>query len=351
MRPTLPILRVLVALAVPLGFAACVAALSRSRPAAPAAAGPFLWVSNEGSNDLVLVDAGRGEVVARVPVGRRPRGLRLDAARGILYAAVSGTPRPRPDVAPAAADAPDRAADGIAAVDLTSRRVVSILPSGPDPESFDLVPGGLLVVSNEESAEATFVDATQARLVGSVAVGEEPEGVAASPDGALVAITSEGASRVDLVDPVARRVVARVPTCRRPRTVLFTPDGALAFASCELGGAVAVLDVTARRPLEEIALPEGSRPMGLALDRAGRRLYVSNGRAGTVSLVDVAARKVVATSVPFGERIWGIALGPDRRVYAADGPADALVVLDADTLAVLRRIPVGELPWGVAVVP
>lgn len=352
MRPALPLLRPLVAFALPLGFAACVAAVSPARrDGAPAAAGPLLWVSNEGSGDVALVDAGRGQVVARVPVGPRPRGLRIDRARGLLYAAVTGTPRPGAAVAAASAGDPDRGADGIAAVDLATRRVTSILPSGRDPESFDLGPDGLLVISNEETAEATLVDVAAARIVGAIPVGDEPEGVTASPDGKLVAVTSEGADRVDLVDPAARAVVAPIPTCRRPRQVVFTPDGALAFASCEDGAAVAVVDVAARRNVDEIALPEGSRPMGLALDPAGRRLWVSNGRAGTISLVDVATRKVLATSVAFGQRVWGIALGPDGRLYAVDGPANALVVLDGTSLAVLRRIPVGTLPWGVAVVP
>ncbi len=356
MRSSLPLWPPLLAFALPLSILACVAAATpapATRQAAPLPPGPWVWISNEGSGDLTLLDASRDEVVARVPVGKRPRGLRLDREGRLLYAAVSGSPPPRPELSPGFQDAADRGADGIVVVDVGTRRVVAILPSGRDPGSFDLVPGGrFLVVSNEETASAGIVDLAAARLVASVPVGAEPEGVTASPDGRLVAVTSDGSSRVDFVDPAARRVVARVATCPRPRSVAFTPDGSVAFAACEEGSAIAVLDVAALRPGGEIPLPEGARPMGLALDRAGRRLYVSNGRAGTVSVVDVASRQVVATSAPFGQRPWGIALAPDgRRLYVADGPANEVAVLDAASLVVIRRVRVGDLPWGVTIAP
>jgi YVTN family beta-propeller protein len=351
MRPALPLLRPVAAVAVLLAVLACAAAASRpaAPPATPAPAGPWLWVSNEGSGDVALVDAASGEVVSRVPVGTRPRGLRLARDGGLLYAAVSGSPAG--NVAAPVRSAADRGVDGIAVVDVVTRRVVSILPSGHDPENFDLVPGGrLLVVSSEETASAAVVDLEAGRIAARVGVGAGPAGVTAAPDGGLVAIA--GAHSLELVDPVAGRVVGRVRTCARPRAAVFTPDGALAFAACEEGAAVAVVDTVARAPAGEIALPAGSRPLALALAPDGRRLFVSNGRAGTVSAVDVPSRRVLATSAPFGDRAGGIALAPDgARLYVADGPANAVAVLDARTLELVGRIPEGELPCDLAVVP
>ncbi len=83
MHPTLPLLRPLLAFLLPLGILGAVALLapaSHARTDAPApgapAGGGWVWISNEGSGDLTLVDAARREVVARVPVGKRPRANR-----------------------------------------------------------------------------------------------------------------------------------------------------------------------------------------------------------------------------------------------------------------------------------
>jgi YVTN family beta-propeller protein len=353
-RPALPVLRPLVlAVALPLTAVACISALGASgsgAPAPPPARGPYAYVSNEGSGDLTVIDTARDEVVGTVKVGRRPRGLRVDPRGERVYVALSGSPAQPPGVSPAFLQPPDRSADGIGVVDVASRRLVAILPSGQDPETFDLLPDGkTLVVSNEETAEASIVDVEGARLAARVAVGEAPDGVTTAPGGALVAVTSESDHRVDFVDPVARAVVARVPTCLRPRTVVFTPDGALAFATCEEGAAVQVIDARALRAAGRIALPPGSRPVGAALTADGSRLFVSNGRARTVSAIDVASRTVVATAEGVGARCWGLALTPDeRKLYVANGPSDDVAVLDAATLAVVKRIPAGKLPWGVA---
>jgi YVTN family beta-propeller protein len=75
---------------------------------------------------------------------------------------------------------------------------------------------------------------------------------------------------------------------------------------------------------------------------------VSNGRGGTVSVIDVASDSLVG-SVEVGQRPWGIALTPDgRKLYSANGPSNDVSVVDTDRLTILKTIPVGKIPWGVA---
>jgi YVTN family beta-propeller protein len=89
--------------------------------------------------------------------------------------------------------------------------------------------------------------------------------------------------------------------------------------------------------------------MGLALDESGTRLWVANGRAGTVSLVDLTRDSVLA-SIEVGVRPWGIALTSDGdRLYTANGPSGDVAVVDTESMRVVRRVPTGELPWGVAI--
>src|SRR5947208_548428 len=121
-----------------------------------------VYTSNEASDDVAVIED--DALVARIPVGKRPRGLKLGPG-GKLYVAVSGSPRGGPgqrdeDLPPA-----DRAQDGIAVVDLALGKVVGRLPGGPDPESFDLSPDGkLLYVSNEDAAALTVVDIKASRI-------------------------------------------------------------------------------------------------------------------------------------------------------------------------------------------
>ncbi|HET7825162.1 MAG TPA: beta-propeller fold lactonase family protein [Anaeromyxobacter sp.] len=315
------------------------AAAAPSRP-------PLVYVTNEGSGDLTVIDSATDEVVATVKLGKRPRGVHLDATGERIFVAISGKPIPGARRFP---EGPPP--EGIGVVDAAKRALATVLPAGEDPESFAvLADGRTLVVSNEDSASVTFVDAAAARDVATVEVGREPEGVTASPGGEVVAVASERDARLELVDPAAHRLIASVPTCGRPRMVAFAPDGALAFASCEEPGQVQIVDVRGRKADGVIQLPAESRPMGLAMSPDGARLYVSNGNAGTVSAIDVAARKVVATAERVGARCWGIALTPDgRKLYVANGKSNDVSVVDTASMSVVKRIAAGSLPWGVAI--
>ena len=117
----------------------------------------------------------------------------------------------------------------------------------------------------------------------------------------------------------------------------------------EVSGTVSVVDIAGSRVIDTIVMPEGSRPMGIAVTRDGKRVYVSNGRGGTVSVIDPATNTVTLT-VEVGTRPWGIALSPDeQKLYTANGPANDVSVVNTATMALIRKIPAGSFPWGVAI--
>src|SRR4051812_36080908 len=60
--------------------------------AAGASTASLLYVSAEEGGEVVIIDAGAGEVVGRVPVGKRPRGLKLSGDGKHLFVALSGSP-------------------------------------------------------------------------------------------------------------------------------------------------------------------------------------------------------------------------------------------------------------------
>lgn len=308
-----------------------------------------VFVSNEGSGDVTVIE---GEApVARIAVGRRPRGIKL-GPDGRLYVAVSGSPRAGPNTRDEDLPPPDRAEDGIAVVDLDHGNRVSRLPGGPDPESFDLSRDGkLLFVSNEDAAALSVVEIEAARVATSVKVGGQPEGVTVSPDGRFIYVTSEEDGEVDVLDGTRFALVARPKTDARPRAVAFTPDGSRAFVSAEQGAAVDILDARRHAKIDRVTIPgAGAKPMGLAMTRDGSRLFVSTGRGGSVAELDAKAGRLVRMFEKVGPRPWGVALSPDeKKLYVANGPSDDVSVVDLRRGVVVARIAAGKLPWGIAV--
>ncbi|RKG80502.1 hypothetical protein D7W79_07765 [Corallococcus exercitus] len=316
------------------------------------APGPLVYVSNEGSDDLSVIDASTNRVIATIPVGKRPRGLRLSADGQRLYVAVSGSMRAPPGVDEDTLPPPDRTADGIALVDTRTRQVLRVLESGDDPESFDVSPDGQrLYVSNEDAARASVVDVATGKVTHAVPVGGEPEGVTLRPDGRFAWVTSEEDHHVYVIDTGTQAVVARIPVGGRPRAVAFTPDGAWAFVTAEQGRTVTRVDANTHQSKGTLTFPEtGAKPMGAVVSPDGRTLYVTTGRGKALAVIDVADWKVLRTVQDVGERPWGVGITPDgKRLYTANGPSNDVSVIDPATGQVLTRIPVGTLPWGIAV--
>lgn len=332
-----------------LGLACCVARA--------AVASPLVYVSTEEGGEVVAIDPATAKIATRIPVGKRPRGLKLSPDGKLLYVALSGSPRAAPGADESKLPPADRAADGVGVVDLASHKLVRTLGSGQDPESFDVSRDGkTLYVSNEESAEMTVLDLASGKVKRKVAVGKEPEGVTLRPDGKAVYVTSEEENAVVAVATSGLKVLGRVPTGPRPRSIAFSPDGATGFVTSENGALVTVFDAKKNAASGSITIVPvaktqlGPRPMGTALSPDGKLLYVSCGRGESVAVIDVAERKLARMIDGVGARPWGVGVSADgKTLYTANGPSDDVSIIDAATGKVTARVKIGGLPWGLVV--
>ena len=218
---------------------------------------------------MVVIEVSSGQI-SRIPVGKRPRGIRVSPDGKNLLVALSGSPIAGPGVDESKLPPADRAADGIGVVDLATGKLVRTLNSGQDPEAFDLSPDGkTMYVSNEETAEMSVLDMSSGEIRDRVKVGGEPEGVTVRPDGREVYVTCEADNEVFAVDTTTLKVVGRMKTAARPRAVVFTKDGSTAFVTDETAATVSVID-TAKHVSRGFDRPsEGKGPDGAAADGSG----------------------------------------------------------------------------------
>jgi YVTN family beta-propeller protein len=81
----------------------------------------------------------------------------------------------------------------------------------------------------------------------------------------------------------------------------------------------------------------------------GARVYISNGRGASVSVIDTATNQVIAT-IPVGQRPWNMAITPDgAKLYVANGRSGTVSVIDTASNRRVADIAVGKLPWGVSI--
>jgi len=347
-------------------LAVALAALLPVANPARAAGGYQVYVTNEQSGDVTVIDCASLETVATFPVGKRPRGVHASPDGKTVYVALSGTPIEGPPELDANGNpvfkrdkkddddddvAADKSADGIGVVDVATRKLTKKISVGSDPEEFDLSPDGHhLYVSNEDVKTASSVDIANGKVERIVPLSQEPEGVALTPDGKTLVVTCETGGDVFFIDVATFKVKGQLKVGPRPRSVAFVDGGKLAVIPSESAGNLYVVDTGQIKVVKTIPLPKGSRPMRVRVSADGSKLYASTGRGGSVAVVDTKTFTVL-DNIAVGKRPWGIALSPDGKyLFAANGPSNDVSVVDLATNKEVAKVKAGKSPWGVAVV-
>jgi YVTN family beta-propeller protein len=324
-----------------------------------------VYVSNEKSGDVTVIKGSDFSVAASIPVGKRPRGIHVSPDGKTVYVALSGTPVQAPpqidshgnpifdkkkgDDDDDDANA-DKAADGIGVLDVATKKLTGKLKAGSDPEEFALSKDGRhIYISNEDTKSATVISIAAAKVEHIIPVGQEPEGVTTTPDGKQFYVTCEAGGDIFVVETASYSAVAHFKVNGRPRTVAFLSTAAIGFIPSESAGELNVVDSVNAKVLKVITMPAGSRPMSAKLSPDEKKLYVSNGRAGTISVFDTHSYELLDT-IKAGPRPWGIAVSPDGKfLFSANGPSNDVSVIDLKTNKEVSRIKAGSSPWGIAI--
>src|SRR5438552_4426574 len=97
-----------------------------------------VYITNERSGDLSIIDGATQEIIATAPLGKRPRGIHASPDGQTIYVALSGRPIAGPGVDESQLPPSDKSADGIGVFDVRSNKVVKVISGGSDPEEFDI---------------------------------------------------------------------------------------------------------------------------------------------------------------------------------------------------------------------
>ena len=143
--------------------------------------------------------------------------------------------------------------------------------------------------------------------------------------------------------------VATFATGAAPAEIALSPDGRRTYITNQNAGTVSVLDTATGRPVVA-PIRVGERPNSVRVAATGARVFVTSTGSGTVAIID-AATNTVATTVLVGGFVDGIALSPDGgRLYAGIADTGTVVTIDTATgRPVGRPIKVGDQPYGMAI--
>jgi len=148
--------------------------------------------------------------------------------------------------------------------------------------------GSTLLVPGRQSATVSVFDVDQRRLARTVQVGAAPEKLVISSDGLWAFTLDSRGSSTTRIDLSRREASGHVVLPANPQDLMISPDGFELYAALPgrrgKRGEIAVVDMRALVVADRI--PVGDDPCRMVVSHAGRRLFVSNFLADSVSVLE-----------------------------------------------------------------
>jgi YVTN family beta-propeller protein len=257
-----------------------------------------LYVDNEGSSNLTVIDPHTG----------RPSGtINIPFPYNLYF-----TP------------------DGTKAIDVVERfqriefrdphngwkllKAVPIPWPGADHLDFS-ADGSYLMISTEYSGVVAKVDTVNMKLVGYVRVGGLPIDVKLSPDGTVFYVTNQGRMGVSIVDPIAMKEIQFIPTGRGAHGLQVSRDTRSLYVSNRLEGSFSVIDFGTRTVVAKWRIPGGGSPDMLQLNPDGTQLWASGRYNKTVYVMDTTTGALIAR-IPVGAEDHGLTYFPNVGLHS-----------------------------------
>ena len=260
-------------------------------------------------------------------------------------------------------------------------------------------PTPALLVLNKEGSLA-IVDPASRKVVGTVRTGDMPHEAAASTDGKLAFVSNYGGGAtpgksISVIDLLTQKELHRVDlgALRMPHGLAFA--GGKLYFTCETNkiigtynpatnqvdwlqgtgqnsthmvevskdqnqiytaniasDSISVFDRAGAQNWNQTVIPVGKGPEGFDLTPDGKEIWAANSRDGSVSVIDIATKRVIRTLPVQTKRSNRLKFSPDGRlVLITDLDAGELLVLERETRKELKRLPVGRGPAGILVQP
>ena len=255
----------------------------------------------------------------------------------------------------------EKSDEKLAIVDPATQKVVGRVPSGGAPhEVIASDDGKFAYISNYASQEAGqlktlgVVDLKAQKTLTPVDLGalRAPHGLAFG-DG-KVYFTAEANKVIGRYDPATHEVdwilgtgqnVTHMIALSKDLKTIFTSNiGSNTICVIEPGGGRNGWNVT--------AILVGKGPEGFDVSPDGKEVWAANSGDGTVSIINVASKKVTATLDLKTKRTNRLKFTPDGKlVLLSDDEGGEVVIVDAATRVERKRLKVGQGPEGTLVQP
>jgi DNA-binding beta-propeller fold protein YncE len=271
----------------------------------------------------------------------------------------------------------------LAIVDPVSLKIVAKIPVGPDPHEVIADAEGKFAYVSDYGGGAyhllSVVDLVNQKALAPIDLGPlgGPHGLAFA--GGKVWFTAEGAKVIGSYDPAAKKVDWVLGTGQDRTHMIYVFDDLKRIVTSNVSSAtMSIIEKTAAhgfgpppgpggpppggRPghtpgapqanWEETVVPVGRGAEGFDVSRDGREIWAANAQDGTISIIDVAGKKVTETLAANVRGANRLKFTPNGKlVFVSSLSSSGLAIFDAASRKEVKRVMLGHGAAGILMDP
>ena len=304
----------------------------------PVATAQLLYVVNNNSHDISVINPATNEVIKTFAAGSGPSNITGSLDGNRIYIANSGS-------------------DCITVLNPTTLDIVAILPSYAHPREVKISPDGRwLYVLNTDGRNILIYNTATNQPVGIIRVKNNSKGMSISSDGTRIFLTTgsssvnptDQASYIDVINTTSRKIEASIPIDIDPENTVLSPDGSHLYVTHSNGNLdpqllnISVIN-TSTNQLED-KIPIGGATFGIAASPDGAHLYVTKFFTNQVIVISTSSKKIIAT-IPVESFPNSIIFSPDgSNVYVSHSTSNNVLVINSASNKVKSTVQVGDYP-------
>ena len=233
----------------------------------------YIYVTNDGSDNVSVINSTTNIIVDNISVGKRPFAVTFDSSNGFIYVT-------------------NLASDNVSVINGTTNKVIDNIAVGSSPcgALFDPI-NGYIYVTNELSSNLSIINGTTNKVIDNLAVGSSPQGAAFDPIDRYIYVTNLGSNNVSVINGTINKVIDTINVDKAPYGAAFDPINRYIYVTNLASDNVSVINGTTNKVIDNITV--GSRPDGLAFDPINGYMYIVNHDTNNVSVINGTTNKVI----------------------------------------------------------
>ncbi len=273
---------------------------------ASALAANYLYIVNNSTDSVGLLDLTSLSIAATVTVGDGPLGI-----------AISGT----------GAYVANQTAGTLSVINISRNTIVATVTVGSSPTNV-VVSGTGVYVANNGATTVSVIDKTNNQVERTITVGSGPRGMAVSGTGVFV--TNVNSNNVSVIDTVTQSVEKTISVGAIPNAAAAAGTGV--YITNADGGTVSVIDIA--NLAVEATISVGTAPSGAVVSGTG--VYIMNYVSDSVTVID-RANNLAERTISVGDGpLYAATTGTG--VYVSNSNANSISIIDTATQSVERTV-------------